>query len=917
MTVPQNDRYIRYAPAALTTVMAYDFQIFVQGDIAVKRLRAGVETTLTLTTDYTVSGVGVLGGGNITLLVGSVAGDIYAIYGVNEYRSADYTQAGDFLASNVNNDMNKQMQISQQLRRDVDSCIRLNPLDSSFDTADLTIPVLADRLDKFLKFNEITGDLEMSDGSVNVDGTANQITVVGTTVSIANNPIIPGNEKIRIPSGTTAQRPAAPSNADFRYNSQTNDVEAYVNSAWRSLLNSSSGAPIGSTYITQTPDGSLTNEQALSILGTGIMKSTTGTGVISIDPGITSLSLLATVADRIAYSTALNTWAETPLTAAGRALIDDATAADQRTTLGLGTMAVQDASAVAITGGTLSGITNLVVDFITIDDKTISSSDVLNLSSSTGNVYITGTAASPAILSMRENSLNGSNIISLTVPAALAADYIVTLPAVTGTLLINANNLSDISNAATARTNLGLAIGTNVQAFDATLTSIASLGTAADKIAYTTGVDTWAETGLTAYGRTLINSAAASNARTTLALVIGTDVQAFDATLTALAAYNTNGILTQTSADTFAGRTITGTANKVTVTNGDGVSGNPTLTLPDALNLKVGATGLTLQDPADTTKQVQFTASGITTGTTRTFTIPNSSGTLALSADLSSYQPLDATLTALAAYNTNGILTQTAADTFAGRTITGTANEITLTNGSGVSGNPTISLPSALTFTGKTITGGTFTTPIIAQINDANGNASLVLASSASAVNYMQIANSATGNTPTFSALGTDTNISFYVQAKGSGRVVMYNSSNDSPIAFRNAAQSADAIWSLSSLTGTQTFTLPNITGNVQVNLRATGTEAANAVTASGTCGTITTSSLTTASAGSYAITWTNTTIVSTSTITMNVSGGTNTRHNVQLETSSKGAGSCTLTIYNNHASALNGTLLIDFRVVN
>jgi hypothetical protein len=71
-------------------------------------------------------------------------------------------------------------------------------------------------------------------------------------------------------------------------------------------------------------------------------------------------------------------------------------------------------------------------------------------------------------------------------------------------------------------------------------------------------------------------------------------------------------------------------------------------------------------------------------------------------------QPLDATLTALAAFNTNGILTQTAADTFVGRTLTGTANELTVTNGNGVSGNPTISLPSALTFTGKTVTGGTF-----------------------------------------------------------------------------------------------------------------------------------------------------------------------------------------------------------------
>lgn len=70
-------------------------------------------------------------------------------------------------------------------------------------------------------------------------------------------------------------------------------------------------------------------------------------------------------------------------------------------------------------------------------------------------------------------------------------------------------------------------------------------------------------------------------------------------------------------------------------------------------------------------------------------------------------QPLDATLTALAAYNTNGLLTQTAADTFVGRTLTGTAAEITVTNGDGVSGNPTISIPTAVTLTGKTLTGGT------------------------------------------------------------------------------------------------------------------------------------------------------------------------------------------------------------------
>lgn len=60
----------------------------------------------------------------------------------------------------------------------------------------------------------------------------------------------------------------------------------------------------------------------------------------------------------------------------------------------------------------------------------------------------------------------------------------------------------------------------------------------------------------------------------------------------------------------------------------------------------------------------------------------------------SSFQPVDATLTALAAYNTNGILAQTAADTFTGRTITGSGG-VAVTNGDGVAGAPALTLDIA------------------------------------------------------------------------------------------------------------------------------------------------------------------------------------------------------------------------------
>ncbi|HWW39315.1 hypothetical protein [Pedobacter sp.] len=97
---------------------------------------------------------------------------------------------------------------------------------------------------------------------------------------------------------------------------------------------------------------------------------------------------------------------------------------------------------------------------------------------------------------------------------------------------------------------------------------------------------------------------------------------------------------------------------------------------------------------------------------------------------------------------------------------------------------------------------------------------------------------------------------------------------------------------------------------------KVNGTEAANAVTASGVAGALTTSSLSTAGGSSYAITWTNTAITATSSVLLTLAGGTNTTENITLKVV-PGSGTATLTIYNNTAAtALNGTIIISYLVI-
>lgn len=79
-------------------------------------------------------------------------------------------------------------------------------------------------------------------------------------------------------------------------------------------------------------------------------------------------------------------------------------------------------------------------------------------------------------------------------------------------------------------------------------------------------------------GATIAINRGGTGATTASAALANLGAQAADVELTALAGISTNGILARTAAGTAAARTITG-GTGVTVTNGDGAAGNPTVSL--------------------------------------------------------------------------------------------------------------------------------------------------------------------------------------------------------------------------------------------------------------------------------------------------------------------------------------------------
>lgn len=684
MTVSTNDGKIQYTLTG-TTEFATDFFFLDQTHLTVIYTDAdGVDLTLVLNTDYSVSGGDPTG---TVTFIGTYLSDPPTSGTLTIKRVTPHTQATDFQdgtnfpSDTLEDTLDKLTLISQEMQEDLNRAIKVavtNTTITSFEPTGASAGYVL-RIDLAGTGTEWIAATSAFEGGVLpiTQGGTGQITesaartalglaigtdvqaydadlqaLAGLTSAADKLPYFTGSGTAAVTTFTTFARTlvddanAAASRITLGLNIGS-DVQAYDATLLSiAALGSAADKMLYTTDVDTWAEASITsagrailddndataqritlglgtmatqNANLVSITGGTITGVTIG-GMQPEDATLTSIAALGTAADKFLYTTGIDTWTEGAITAAGRALLDDAAASNQRTTLGLGTIATQNSNSVSITGGSITNITALLVDAggtgatdaatartnlgvaigtnVQAWDATLDSlaalpppgadrlvfwdqselayghvqvstglsltgttltatggggggmgalsddpnpvlggnldfggffaysqtaSNINFYPGTTGVVVINGNATQSGRLKLTEDSDNGTSGIILAAPASLTADATITFPETTGTVYVSggtnvtiADGGTNADNEADARANLGLAIGTDVQAYDAELAALAGLTSAADKVPYFTGSGTASVLTCTAAARSILDDTTIAAIKATL-----------------------------------------------------------------------------------------------------------------------------------------------------------------------------------------------------------------------------------------------------------------------------------------------------------------------------------------------------------------------------------------------------------------
>lgn len=214
MTVSSSTSKVTYSGNGSTTVFPYTFKILDQDEILVqlKNTSTGAITDQTITTHYTVSGVGSASGGNVTMLTAPASGYTLVITRDMSFtQETDYTEYDTFPAETHETALDRLTMQVQQVKESTDRAIKFDAAVTGFDT---TLPtpeagyalVINDTEDGWdlVTAVDLTTDLSLPSGTGIIAKTGSSSsalrTITGTTgeIVVTNGDGVSGNPVISI-----------------------------------------------------------------------------------------------------------------------------------------------------------------------------------------------------------------------------------------------------------------------------------------------------------------------------------------------------------------------------------------------------------------------------------------------------------------------------------------------------------------------------------------------------------------------------------------------------------------------------------------------------------------------------------------------------------------------------------------------
>jgi len=406
-----------------------------------------------------------------------------------------------------------------------------------------------------------------------IQGVADQIGVVNgdgvggyPTISIADNPTLPGTGAMIVPKGTSAQQPLGV-DGKMRFNTDTGTFDGYASGSWRQFSLSGGVISFSAGTTGLTPVAATTG--AVTLGGTLIVANG-GTGATTLTGYVYGNGTSAMTASTTIPSTAIT---------------------------GLGTMAAQNANNVAITGGSIVSVTisSSTINSTSIGSGVSASGAFTSLSSDSGALNGTIGATTPntgsftTLTSSSTTTLNGTTIPANKTLVDTDSSQTLTNKSMSG----SANTFTNLPNS--ALTNNSITIGSDTVALGGTLTTLSGVSISGS----TNTLSNIANASLTNSAITINGSSVSLGgsitvtATATNALTIGTGLSgtSYNGSTPVTIAIDST-VVTESGTQTLTNKSISGATNTFSAIPNVALS-NSSITL-GSTSIALGATSLTL-----------------------------------------------------------------------------------------------------------------------------------------------------------------------------------------------------------------------------------------------------------------------------------------------------------------------------------